>query len=65
MGRKIDPTFYPVIYGIADDDDWGSEESWYKANPSLGHTIALEKCRMLIRVRKKIRQKKIFSGSSD
>ena len=43
MGRKIDPTFYPVIYGIADDDDWGSEESWYKANPSLGHTIALEK----------------------
>lgn len=27
MGRKIDPTFYPVIYGIADDDDWGSEES--------------------------------------
>ena len=43
MGRKIDPTFYPVIYGIADDDDWGSEDSWYKANPSLGHTIALEK----------------------
>ncbi len=43
MGRKIDPTFYPVIYGIAEDDDWGSEESWYKANPSLGHTIALEK----------------------
>ena len=43
MGRKIDPTFYPVIYGIADNDDWGSEESWYKANPSLGHTIALEK----------------------
>lgn len=43
LGRKIDPTFYPVIYGIADDDDWGSEESWYKANPSLGHTIAIEK----------------------
>ena len=42
-GRKIDPTFYPVIYGIKDDDDWGSEESWYKANPSLGHTIAIEK----------------------
>ena len=45
LGRKIDPTFYPVIYGIADDADWGSEESWYKANPSLGHTIDIEKVR--------------------
>ncbi len=37
-GRKIDPTFYPVIYGAADDDDWTDEKVWYKANPSLGHT---------------------------
>lgn len=44
-GRKIDPTFYPVIYGIDDNDDWESEESWYKANPSLGHTIDIEKVR--------------------
>ena len=44
-GRKIDPTFYPVIYGIDDDDDWTSEENWYKANPSLGHTIDIEKVR--------------------
>ena len=44
-GRKIDPTYYPVIYGIADDADWGSEESWYQANPSLGHTIDIEKVR--------------------
>ncbi|MEG0370428.1 MAG: terminase TerL endonuclease subunit, partial [Hungatella sp.] len=43
LGRKIDPTYYPVIYGIADADDWGSEENWYKANPSLGHTIDIEK----------------------
>lgn len=42
-GRKIDPTFYPVIYGAADEDDWTSEEVWYKANPSLGHTIDIEK----------------------
>lgn len=42
-GRKIDNTFYPVIYGIKDDDDWGLEENWFKANPSLGHTIDLEK----------------------
>lgn len=44
-GRKIDPTFYPVIYGIEDTDDWAAEENWYKANPSLGHTIAIEKVR--------------------
>lgn len=43
LGRKIDPTYYPVIYGIADEDNWGSEENWYKANPSLGHTIDIEK----------------------
>lgn len=44
-GRKIDKTFYPVIYGINDNDDWGKEENWYKANPSLGHTIDVEKVR--------------------
>lgn len=44
-GRKIDKTFYPVIYGIDDNDDWSKEENWYKANPSLGHTIDVEKVR--------------------
>ena len=34
-GRKIDPTFYPVIYGAAEDDDWTDPEVWKKANPSL------------------------------
>ncbi len=44
-GRKIDPTFYPIIYGINDNDDWSDESNWYKANPSLGHTIEIEKLR--------------------
>jgi phage terminase large subunit-like protein len=44
-GKKFDPTFYPVIYGIKDEDDWSLEENWYKANPSLGHTIPIEKVR--------------------
>ena len=44
-GKKHDPTFYPVIYGIEDDDDWADEANWYKANPSLGHTIDIEKLR--------------------
>lgn len=44
-GRKVDPTFYPVIYGLPDDADWGDEKNWYKANPSLGYTIDIEKVR--------------------
>lgn len=44
-GRKIDSTFYPVIYGIKDEDNWSNEANWYKANPSLGHTIDIEKVR--------------------
>ena len=35
-GRKIDHTFYPVVYGLTDEDDWHDEANWYKANPSLG-----------------------------
>jgi len=44
-GRKIDSTFYPVIYGIDDNANWGDEKNWYRANPSLGHTIDIEKVR--------------------
>ena len=42
-GRKIDPTFYPVIYGAEEDDDWTDPEIWKKANPSLGITVDIEK----------------------
>jgi phage terminase large subunit-like protein len=44
-GKKKDSTFYPVIYGIEDGEDWGDEKVWYKVNPSLGHTIDIEKVR--------------------
>ena len=42
-GRKNDPTFYPVIYGASNDEDWTDPKVWMKANPSLGETIGLEK----------------------
>ena len=42
-GRKIDPTFYPVIYGADEADDWTSEKTWKKANPSLGITVEIDK----------------------
>ena len=42
-GRKIDPTFYPVIYGADEDDDWTDPKVWKKANPSLGITVGIDK----------------------
>ena len=42
-GRKHDSTFYPVIYGAEEEDDWTSPKTWRKANPSLGETITLDK----------------------
>ena len=42
-GRKTDPTFYPVIYGAEQDDDWSDPKVWKKANPSLGITVQMEK----------------------
>lgn len=42
---EVDPTFYAVIYGIDEDDDWQDEANWYKANPSLGHTIQIDRVR--------------------
>jgi len=43
VGRKHDKTFYPVIYGADEADDWTSPEVWKKANPSLGITIGMDK----------------------
>lgn len=42
-GRKKDPTFYPVIYGASESDDWTDPKVWKKANPSLGITVGIDK----------------------
>ena len=42
-GRKADSTFYPVIYGADEQDDWTNPEVWKKANPSLGITVGIDK----------------------
>ncbi|HEL1592765.1 TPA: terminase large subunit [Streptococcus suis] len=44
-GRKKDTTFYPVVYGLSDEDDWNDEANWRRANPSLGHTIGIDRVR--------------------
>jgi phage terminase large subunit-like protein len=34
-----DETFLPVLYNVAETDDWRSPDVWAKANPSLGTTL--------------------------
>jgi phage terminase large subunit-like protein len=41
-GSKIDPTFYPSVFGIEDGDDWEDERVWRRVNPSIGVTIPFE-----------------------
>jgi phage terminase large subunit-like protein len=60
MGLKVDPTFYAMLYGIdrdnnriwtgrdycvADKIDWQNEEVWRMVNPSIDHTVPMEKVR--------------------
>lgn len=42
-GRKVDYTFYPVIYGADESDDWTDPKVWKKANSSLGVTVGMDK----------------------
>jgi len=54
-GTFSDPTYYPVIFSVPNDDDWtfegepGRNENpstgWYRANPSLGHFLSVETLR--------------------
>ena len=46
LGRKLDSTFYPVIYGADENDDWTDPKVWKKANPSLGITVGIDKVRV-------------------
>ena len=42
-GNKIDSTFYSVIYGADESEDWTDPKVWKKANPSLGITVGIDK----------------------
>jgi phage terminase large subunit-like protein len=52
-GIITDPSYYPVIYNLDQEEDWTKEgeperagkpaTGWYKANPSLGHFLPLDK----------------------
>ena len=36
-GKRIDPSFYPVIYGLDDGEDWNDEKAWYSMAGVSGH----------------------------
>lgn len=38
-GEEDDPSFYAVIYGADEDDDWQEPAVWAKANPNLGVSV--------------------------
>ena len=38
----VDPAFFGCIYAAAPADDWQSEATWHKANPSLGQTMTVD-----------------------
>lgn len=40
-GKVIDINTLPVIYEATEEDDWKSEETWKKCNPSYGLTLNL------------------------
>ncbi|AOY76676.1 terminase large subunit [Clostridium formicaceticum] len=44
-GEIVDSTWYAKIYGAPEDADIWDENTWYTANPSLGHTINIETVR--------------------
>lgn len=35
-GKKVDETFFTIIYTLDDGDDWNDPEVWIKSNPNLG-----------------------------
>ena len=38
-----DPRFLPVIYNLSEKANWRDKRNWKKVNPSLGHTITIDK----------------------
>ena len=62
-GNKIDPTFYSVIYGADESEDWTDPKVWRKANPSLGITVAEDKVRAACESANKIQEKKMHSDN--
>jgi len=60
-GEIEDPAWYVKIYCADEEEDIFDEAVWYKANPSLGHTIDIESVRQeALRARNDEAQEKLF-----
>ncbi len=44
-GKIDDPSMFGVYYGIDEEDDWNDEAAWIKANPSISHSVTLNRLR--------------------
>lgn len=53
-GIYQDPTWYSVIYGAKESDDWTDPKVWAKANPSLGEIMGEDRIAAMCRSAKKI-----------
>ena len=42
QGLKQDDSLFPLIYSLDEDDDWADQDTWIKANPSLGTSISMD-----------------------
>lgn len=49
-----DPTFYPVLYGADETDDWDDPKVWRKANPNMGVSITKKRIQQDARKAKKM-----------
>ena len=45
-GKRVDPSFYPVVYSLGDDEDWTDERNWYKVLTGCG-TLSRKLCKTL------------------
>lgn len=41
-GSKVDPSFYPAVFGIQENERWDAPEVWKRVNPSIGVTIPFD-----------------------
>ena len=40
-----DRHFLPMVYSLDENADWENEKNWFKVNPSLNHTVPIERVR--------------------
>ena len=64
-GRKVDPTFYSVIYGAAEDEDWTDPKvSEERQTHPLASRWVLIRSKLPVNPLSRIQARRMLSGSS-